>query len=88
MIIGGYVVFAILGNLTALRIAYADLSQFSTLIDNRVTQYGKDLPPLHFSVPSVQSVTAFHVGTVIVVATAIVAYSVFRARERSRHQAS
>lgn len=79
MIIGGYAAFAIFGNLTALRAAYADLLQFSELVDNRVALYGKDLPRLHFSVPSVQSVTVFHFGMVIAVALAIVAYAVFRA---------
>jgi len=87
MIIGGYAVFAIFGNLTALRIAYADLLQFSSLIDNRIALHGTDLPPLHFAVPSVQSVTIFHAGTVIVVAIAIGAYSVLRARKRSQQSA-
>jgi hypothetical protein len=88
LIISGYTVFAIFGNLTALRMAYADLLQFSSLIENRAALYGQDLPPLRFSVPSVQGVTVFHVGIVIVVAMAIVAYSVFRAHERSKQTAS
>lgn len=87
LIIGGYTLFAIFGNLIALRIAYADLLQYSELIDNRIALYGKSLPPLHFSVPSVRSITVFHVGVVIAVILAIVAYSVFRAHGRTQQTA-
>src|SRR5262245_42405609 len=78
--IGGYAVFAIFGNLTALRSAYRDLQQFSQLIDNRVALHPAGLPALHFVVPSIRLVTVFYVGIVIAVSLAIVAYSRFRPR--------
>src|SRR5262245_55685713 len=59
MIIVGYAAFALGGNLTALLTAYSDLSQFSTLIENRVAALGKDFPAMHFNVPSAKEVAAF-----------------------------
>src|SRR5262245_18677801 len=80
MIVGGYALFAVFGNLTALRSAYTDLAEFSVLVDDRMSRLGKVLPAVHFTVPSVEVVTFFHIGMVTVVAVAIVVYAMFRPR--------
>jgi hypothetical protein len=78
MIVGGYALFALAGNLPALCFAYADLRQFSALIDDRVAKLGAGpLPLKHFYVPSVGLVVSFHTAMVTVVALAIVAYALF-----------
>lgn len=84
MIIAGYAAFALAGNLTALLTAYSDLLQFSALIDNRVTALRDKVPAMHFGVPSLKCVVAFHVGIVVIVCISIIMYYRSRRDARSR----
>ena len=80
MIVGGYVLFALAGNLPGLCLAYSDLRQFSALVDDRVAKLGHELPLKPFYVPSLWLVVPLHIGLVTAVAVTIVAYA--RSRQR------